>query len=91
MPKKKREKVEKHKQSLGEVMEDPETYGVRVRVPHRGHLCMCLKLMLYDGIHDGSLLRMQTKPRAPKRKHSRQESDEEDEVRMLGLGVRALA
>lgn len=31
MARKKRERIEKHKQSLGEVMEDPETYGVRVR------------------------------------------------------------
>jgi len=30
MPRKKRERIEKHKQSLGDVLEDPETYGVRV-------------------------------------------------------------
>lgn len=31
MGKKRREYVEKHKQSLGEVLEDPETYGVRTQ------------------------------------------------------------
>jgi len=30
MARKKRERIEKHKHSLGEVLEDPETYGVRV-------------------------------------------------------------
>ena len=29
--KSKREKIEKHKQSLGDVLEDPESYGVRTR------------------------------------------------------------
>jgi hypothetical protein len=31
MGRKKRDYVERHKQSLGEVIENPETYGVRVR------------------------------------------------------------
>jgi len=31
MVKKRRERVEHHKQSLGDQLENPETYGVRVR------------------------------------------------------------
>ena len=30
---KKREKPERHKQNLGDQLEDPETYGVRVGLP----------------------------------------------------------
>jgi len=39
MGKKKRDYVEKHKQSLGDVLENPETYGVRVS-EHRLRCCV---------------------------------------------------
>ena len=41
--KKKRDRIDKHKQSLGDQLENPETYGVRVGALQAG--------MHHDGMH----------------------------------------
>lgn len=98
MGKKRRQSVVHHKQTLGEQIEDPESYGVRVSGLHActlvgcllqarsasGCCCCCSKLMAH------CCWPPQTKPRPDKRRKRSEGSDgEDDEVRAVHAGTGA--
>ena len=69
MARKKIERIEKHKQSLGEVLEDPESYGVRVGSILSSNLSICFFIMSST---------MQTKPRSKKKREEEEEYSEDE-------------
>lgn len=86
MGRKRSERIEHHKQSLGDQLENPETYGVRVsnNCAHKEEgtfnilLICCMISNICAAPH--LYLLVQTKPRPEKRRKG-QESEEDEEVR----------